>query len=405
MLGPRGLTLYQGFEQVAATACDYFRQWTFNEPLVFSAQTHQQLHRVQQLYLKCIRHYVSHYEDYQNLVPLTERIRELLHLLRDLPYRPGTYRTDFIITAEKEIKLIETTCRFALNGFFVSGFFNKLTQQYLEDRPQITRIDDYLPFFDDLMNYFGDFNHVCLLKGVDGRNETKIVVQVFEEAGFPVQIIHLEEIADNLSAFAQAAVIGELNHEEICRQPPAVIEAIITAQPLNDWRTVFLIHDKRFWGLLSHEPFQEAALNETERAELKPFLIPTYIHRLQPELFAQACAEKDAWIIKPSVLGKSEGVYAGCLTERDVWQHQFRPDNLDNLVLQPFMPQRRFPGTIGEATYHDYVAGTLLFFQDHYYGPGLFRASSHPVTNQGDDRKIAPLVTPEAASFPDEFVL
>jgi hypothetical protein len=42
-----------------------------------------------------------------------------------------------------------------------------------------------------------------------------------------------------------------------------------------------------------------------------------------------------------------------------------------------------------EVRTNDYVTGTLLFFQGGYFGPGMFRASSHPVINVGDDRKIA----------------
>lgn len=405
MLSARGSILYHGFTQVAAETCDIFRPWTYDAPMVFSAETNQRMHRVQQSFMKCVRHFVEQYDEYRDLMPVSDHVYDILTRCRRKPYRPGTYRTDFVIDINNRFKLIETTCRFALNGFFTSGIVNLLAGRFLAAHPHLALIDDYTPFYDHLMDYFGDFTHVCLLKGSDERNETKFLVPIFEKAGFPVKIIPADDVSKNLDLFDHAAVIGELDHIELCRQPLATIDAIIDANALNDLRTVFLIHDKRFYALLSHEPFLQAALSAAELEEFRPYLISTYTRHMQPDIVESARTEKERWIIKPNVLGKSIDVFAGCVTDQGVWDSLFTDDRLDTMVVQEFIPQRKFTGSIGAQHYNDYAVGTLLFFEDRYFGPGIVRASSHPVTNKVDDRKIAPIVTAESSSLSEAIVL
>jgi hypothetical protein len=399
-----GSVLYHGFLPVAASACDYFRPWTYDAPLVISRDTNDRLRRVQQLYMRCVRHFVEHFDRYRPLMPVSDRVLQILERVR-YPYRLGTYRTDFVIDQRNAIKLIETTCRFALNGYFTSGFFHQIAHRLQADRPDVAWVDDYTPFYSALMDYFGPFDHVCLMKGADGRNETQYVVQVFESAGFPVHVIPSAEVAAHLHLFEGAAVIGELDHDELCGQPDATIDAIIAARPLNDLRTVFLLHDKRFFAVLHHDGFLHDALGDAGARELAPYLVPTYTKLLRPDVWARARGEKDRWILKPSVLGKSIDVYAGCVTDEAEWQALFDSGRADSMVLQSWVEQRRFRGTIGDEQRDDYVAGTLLFFDEGYFGPGLFRASSHPVTNKADDRKIAPLVTADVGAFDPAAVL
>lgn len=392
--------LDNGFCQVAAGASDYFRPWTYDCPLVLRRGTNDRLRRIQQLYLKCIRRFVEHYERYRDLMPVADRVAEILTLCRGKPYRPGTYRTDFVIDETNRPRLIETTCRFAMNGYFTSGFFvRNLLDRALAGRPPLQRTDDYTPFFDRFMEYFGAFDRVCLLKGGDDRNDTKYVVSVFEKAGFHVQVIPAKEVPAHARCFENAAVIGELSHEEICDLPTDTIAAIVAANSLNDLRTVFLIHDKRFFALLHHDAFMNEALTPAERDELRPSLVPTYTKRLNPELWPRARDDKDRWIVKPYNKGKSIDVFAGSVTDADAWRALFDSGRADDMVLQEFIRQRRFRGNIGDRTYHDYIVGTLLFFEDGYFGPGLCRASSHPVTNKVDDRKVAPLVTDDVEAF------
>ncbi|HOW98236.1 MAG TPA: hypothetical protein PK634_10655 [Kiritimatiellia bacterium] len=405
-LSPRGQALFDGFQKVAPGAADYFRPWTFDVPLAIRKETSDRLRRVQQLYLKCIRRFAEHYDRYRDLMPVPDRVTEILALCRRKPYRPGTYRTDFVIDESNRARLIETTCRFAMNGYFTSGFFvHNLADRWLAGRPAIRKIDEYTAFYERYMDSFGPFDHVCLLKGADERNDTKFVIPVFEAAGFPVRIIRTAEVPARAGEFAGAAVLGELSHEELCGLPTETIKAIIDADSMNDLRTVFLFHDKRFFALLYHDAFAREALTAAELDELRACVVPTYTKRLNPELWPRARDDKDRWIIKPHNMGKSIDVHAGCVTDPAEWRALFDSGRADRMVLQEYVPQRRFRGTIGDKACHDYVVGTLLFFEDGYFGPGLCRASSFPVTNKVDDRKVAPLVTDDLSAFEADNVI
>ena len=401
-----GAALYGGFADVARGAAEYFRPWTYDVPLAIRKETNDRLARIQQLFHRCVRHLAEHYDRYLGLMPVSDRVADILALSRSKPYRPGTYRTDFIVDETNQIRLIETTCRFAMNGYFTSGFFiHDLADRYLAGRPEIRKIDAYTPFYDRFMEYFRPFDHVCLLKGADDRNDTKFVIPVFEKAGFPVRVIPAADVPARTTEFRGAAVLGELSHDEICALPTETVEAIVAADSMNDLRTVFLIHDKRFFALLTHAAFLNNALAPAEIEEIRPFLIPTYAKALDPEIWRQARADKDRWILKPFNVGKSIDVFAGPLTDAAEWQALFDTGRADRMVLQEYVPQRRFRGTIGGQAYRDCAAGTLLFFEEGYFGPGLFRASSYPVTNKVDDRKIAPLVTPDADRFEPDNVI
>ena len=401
-----GAGLFKGFAEVARDAAEYFRPWTYDVPLAIRQETNSRLARIQQLFHRCVRHLAEHYDRYRNLMPTSDRVAEILALSRSKPYRPGTYRTDFIVDETNQIRLIETTCRFAMNGYFTSGFFvHNLADRYLAGRPDVRKLDAYTPFYDRFMEHFGPFDHVCLLKGADDRNDTKFVIPVFEKAGIPVHVVPAAEVPARTAEFGGAAVLGELSHDEICALPTETVAAIVAADSMNDLRTVFLIHDKRFFALLTHAAFMNEALAPAEIAELRPFLVPTYAKNLAPEIWRQARADKDRWILKPFNVGKSIDVFAGPLTDAAEWTALFDSGRADRMVLQEYVPQRRFRGTIGGQAYRDYAAGTLLFFEDGYFGPGLFRASSYPVTNKVDDRKIAPLVTPDADRFEPDNVI
>ena len=403
----RGDALRRAFLQLSPGAREHFRPWTYDVPLAIRPETHARLRRVQQLYLKCIRHFAERYLDrYRDLMPVSNRVAEILALCRRRPYRPGAYRTDFIVGLDNRIRLIETTCRFALNGFFRAGTYAQLAQEHVRAHPGIRFLDPHAPFFDALMEYFGPFERVCVLLGWNtAKNESKLFMPVFEAAGVPVEKIPAAEVPSSTHLFEKAAVIGELSHEELCALPAETVEAMVGSNLLNDLRTVFLIHDKRFFALLHRDEFMENALTAEEREAFRPYLIPTYTRHLNPEIWPAARNHKDRWIIKPFNNGMSIDVFAGPLTSAADWEALFDSGRADAMVLQEYVPQRKFRGTVAGMPREDYAASTLLFFEDGYYGTGVFRASSHPVTNQGDDRKIAPLVTPDVDQFESDNVL
>jgi hypothetical protein len=396
--------LYQAFLEQAKMAVPYFRQYTYDQPMVVTLATNDTMRFMQKAMYKAIRHFVDHFGEYRHLMPVSDRVAEILALCRDVRYKTGTYRTDFLIDEHRQIKLIEITCRFALNGLLRAGFLHQMIDDMLHDKPPIDKINQYDPFFESLAVYFGAFSHVCLLKN-DSYNEGRYLTPLFERVGYPVHIIEYSDIPQSVHLFTGAAVIGQLTQEELCALPNSTLERIIHSNLLNDLRTVFLIHDKRFFSVLGNDDFLNAAMSREEADRFRSHLVPTWAWHERRDLWSQAQRDKEHWIIKPRAEGRGIGVKAGCLTDEAEWLASFSQPDAADLTLQPYLQQSMFRGTVGDEMRHDYVVGTLLFFEDHFFGPGVFRASSTQITNQGDTRRLAHIVTDDTRFFDRGMVI
>ena len=169
------------------------------------------------------------------------------------------------------------------------------------------------------------------------------------------------------------------------------IKAMVDREMISDFRNVFLLHDKRFMKLWFEDSFTGGCLTTDEATFLRSHAIPTW-DCSDPEatdILKDALSDKDSYILKPYRLGKSEGVKAGVLTSQTEWESL----DTSGMILQPFIPQRTFRTKWEGQVFDDYMCGMMLCVDDRFFGSGLFRASSLPVTNVGDDRKACPLLT------------
>jgi hypothetical protein len=178
------------------------------------------------------------------------------------------------------------------------------------------------------------------------------------------------------------------------------LRQLAQADCLNPLSTVILLHDKRFLAVLWDDAFREAALGKEDSDFVARFLIPTYTRKQAANIWEDAYRKKDGYILKPQLLGKSEGIVPGPLvTERD-WKACFDSKQIESMVLQPFVTQRRFHASIDGKSFQDYGTGMLLCLEDELQGLGQFRMSSCEVINYvADDRKMVPWITDEHESY------
>jgi hypothetical protein len=223
-------------------------------------------------------------------------------------------------------------------------------------------------------------------------NDFNLYSQIFPKANMDFRVIEQDELDDKMDWTEGACVISELNQKEIKSLKNSHIDALTASGVHNDFRNIFLTHDKRFLKLLTDPVFLDAALSAEEQKIVSTFTIPTYILPVDNAFFEEAYAHKDHWILKPHLLGKGEGIVAGQTVSEERWKKLFDTEQIQNMVLQPMIEQPIFAGTIGKEIRNDYVVGTLLYFDNEYYGPGVYRTSSFCVTNQGDHRKRAQVV-------------
>jgi hypothetical protein len=340
-----------------------------------------------------ITHFVNRYDDYEHLMPVDNEIREVLKICSRRPYTVGTYRTDFVYDKEGQAKIIEITCRMSLNGIFQSAIFNSLSQKFGEKAHINQSRDVYQSIFDHLLSYTKSSKSIFVLQGADNKNESRIFVNIFEQAGYMVHEISYKDLSLHLSNIEEALIISELSFQEILSIPKKELEVLSRSNVINDFRTVFLIHDKRFFSVIGNDAFRASVLNKSEEGLFKKFYIPTYCYGESVELWEDAKINKSDWIIKHKALGKSVEIYAGIVTKQEEWEQLFEAENREDLVLQHWIPQRTRRGTIENINYEHYIAGTLLYFDNYFFGLGEFRTSSFPVINKTDHRKAFSFVT------------
>jgi len=388
----RGINIQKGFNAIKDENINYFKTYTYNAPIVLSMERAEEIRKLGLIIYKTIKYMLDNYHQYLHIMPREKRDLQILEICDKYPYRIGTYRTDFVIDRLNNIKIIEMTTRQPLNGYFTSGFFREIALEQAEKLKIQGIVDMYLPFFGYLESYIGDAMHICVIRGNEKLEEIKIYPSIFENAGIKCHIISIEELPKKLGLLEGAWVIEELSFKEIRTFPLEIIEALAQCRLHNAIKALLFTHDKRFFYVLNHSGFLKDALESHEIELIKKYIIPTFVYGDNPEEWEKAFKNKDEYILKHQIKGKSVNVYVGCLTDDVSWKKLFEHATLEQMVLQPFVKQKRFQGFIGSEQRNDYAAGTLLYFNQEFFGPGLYRTSCLPVSGLGDFRKIAQLV-------------
>ena len=341
-----------------------------------------------------------------SLLPLGERELEILDLQSRYPFRAGTWRPDYIVTRSGELKLCEITSRFFAHGIFLSVFAEYAADRFMARFPGRERESRYAELMEDMRALPDGRKRIYVLKSADRTSEIRLYKRFYERDGCSVELVEAPEVEARRAEWAREGtfVISALNQRDLLGFGTDTLRAMMDAGMVSDFRNIFLIHDKRFMRLWFDDAFTGRCLSPAETDFLRAHAIPTYdcADPAAAAVLEDARTNKDAYLLKPCRLGKSEGVHAGVLEQKFRWRRLWRR-GLDGMILQPFLEQRTFPTVWEGKSFDDYLCGMMLCVDDRYYDSGLFRTSSLPVTNVGDDRKACPLHTddPELLAFCD----
>lgn len=166
--------------------------------------------------------------------------------------------------------------------------------------------------------------------------------------------------------------ILELHQDEILNIPENILNSMVkSCKLLNDLRTIFLIHDKKFLHLLSRDDILFDYMNINNHKIIRKHRINTYLSNQILNDYSEIENNKDRWLLKPAFLGKCKGIILGKNINQEKWTHKMK--NLkQNFVIQQYIKQKVF-SLKDLKNYH--LVGTLLCFNDMFYCPGIFRAS------------------------------
>ena len=369
-------------------------QWYFDDPILIGKDFQEQFDLVSRCMARLVRFFAENAETWAGRYGLDANARRVLSFWKDVPYNPGTYRTDFVFSESRIIRLIEVTCRFALNGYTVFAQQDIIARKSPAGQAaRASWLDEPTGFFSFLAKAMGAERDIIVLTGADLRNESRFLERAFKGTEFTFSRLPLTEIPKNLDRVETAFVYSELSLEELGTLPDAVLDVLARRRIINDPRTSFFVHDKAFFAFI-YDPDLLASLLGKDAALFRRHILPCYLRTAESaEIWEQAKSQRTSWILKHRTQGKSQEIYAGVMHNDLQWQRLFEGSFLDNFVLQKFEPQKRFSGLQAAQPLSHYVAGTLLLADGRSFGPGEFRTCENPVSNTGEFRKISCLLT------------
>ena len=341
------MTLKESVKKFVDDRKEYYKQWMFEEPIIISKSHNDKLIRVQKIMYKLIYEFVTNYDDYKHLMPIPTKVEQIISVFNKKKYKIGTYRTDFVYDENKQVKLIEITCRFALNGMFLSQLINNVALDFYNKNKSTFDIQDlYKPIYNLFDGYLKDVKSIYILKGEDVTNESKIYKDIFERVGYKINEVNYKCVEEHIDSMKDAWVISELSFDEITSFSIETIKKLMPLNIINDFRTIFLIHDKRFFSVLGKKELLENVLTPEEILFFNDFYIPTYTSIEEDNIWESAKNDKDNWILKHRSLGKSQKIFAGIVAEKEEWENLFLEKEKKNMVLQKWISQKKIKGEI-----------------------------------------------------------
>lgn len=383
----------------------YYRSWMHDVPMIVSKERNEELRKLSEILYKACRFYAYHYREYLDMIPYDDKTLEILSYIENKPFKAGTYRPDYLICADNQLRLCEITSRFFGNGYFLS-FFTEYAAKVFSAKAGANPENTY---FEDLLSYLASLmkgkDRLVVLKSADKSDSIKLYVPFYQALGMETIILEADEVESNLHLLNGAFTVSALNQKDLLSYSIETLYALADAETVNDFRSVFLLHDKRFFALFSDDDFLLKCLTPPEATFLRDHTVTTYLYGCSEDIWEDAKKNKDQYILKHHCLGKSESVYAGAMTSKANWDRLFDSGDICHMILQPFMDQKRFFTVYNGQMIEDYVSGTILTVDDRYFGTGMFRSSKSPVINITDARKIAQLTTSQADKFPHAHIL
>ncbi len=152
---------------------------------------------------------------------------------------------------------------------------------------------------------------------------------------------------------------------------------------MNDFRTIFIGHDKRLLTILSRDDILSDYLSPEYHKIIKKHriysVLPKYLKdKKDASLNENIFLNKNNWLLKPCLLGKGKGIIFGKdLNNNDEWMSLIEKtlsDNQSQFIFQQYVNQEKFRYFDVEEN-HQNIVGTLLCFNDSFLGPGIFRTS------------------------------
>jgi hypothetical protein len=385
--------LEKSFLNIAYQELDAHIEHYYSSPFFVTAESLSVINKIHYLLHRVICHTVLNFNEYSKLLPMDDNTRRVLALMDGKTYKPGAYRPDFLITPENKIKICEINARFPINGYLYSAINEVNISGYLDNNFAFSNLNLFNKFINQLMLHFGCIDDIVIIKGQEKGLDIHFLIKIMALAGKKCEIIEYADIKKNYSRISKSAVILELNQQELLALDNETINLFAESNVLNDLRTIFIVHDKRFLSLLSNPEVYSNLLGVDDAIYLADHVVSTYQYINSPDKWDAAKNNKNEWLLKHSLLGKGESMYVGKEISQDEWLAIMGSDNIHKMILQPFVNQKSF--NLPDANTAQTIVGLIMCINDCCLGPGLFRGSDDVIVNfsRRGGKFLAPVVS------------
>lgn len=378
----------------------------YDEPCAVTYKRFEELTKFQHLLYKCLKFFLPRFDQYEHIITYSEVAKKIVRYYDLDNVNIGFYRPDFLMDKHGGIKICELNCR-----YYETYWGHGISEYIMEQRNRCKnnynnkRIIEHV--MDATYNWLdGIEKDLVVLKGKDREGDIRFFRPYFQKVGTRLHYVYPDTLEENLALLETYPVFSLFSQMELEALSDQSLLAITKSNCLNPLTTVFLFHDKRFLAVLWNDSFREEALGFEDAAFMKRFLIPSYSYEKDSPIWQQAHNNKDQFILKPYLLGKSEGIIPGLLVTDAEWKKAFESDDIHKMMLQEFIDQKLFKASIDGKKFTDFGTGILLCLEDELHGLGQFRMSSCEVINYTkDDRKMAPWIVEDPKDYPGKYFL
>jgi hypothetical protein len=313
-------------------------------------------------------------------IPLSQKIAEVFSATTK-PYRPGSLRVDFLLDQNGDLRICEINARFPTNGYLLSFFL-----QQPEVCQHITSNEDLEPLkYNSPLDLFCPAGDLSIIRGREKGLDIHMLPEIVEARGGKVSQIPFHTLTDPAQGAAllrkiDSRVILELHQDELTALPVNVLKELHRLDTINDLRTIFCVHDKRFLNLLGNTDFLRRYVDSADAQFLAQHIAKTIPLSDRKQVMA-TLSEAKKWVLKPCALGKGEGIKFGADCTLTQWQELLNQHTGSPYVLQEKINAATLslPALTDNASDQFHLVGTLMGFDQGLLAPGIFRAATVPI--------------------------
>lgn len=372
-------------------------------PLLVEKRDDKEYFKFYETLMSIIRGIVLNYKndkEVQKIISVSDKALELLDCCKNScrDYEMGTLRADFLIDKNKNFKMNEINARFPFNGYFISYHINESLGLGDLKRDGIFELETIKEIPNSFERIFGN---TLVIKDSEPDWDIKLYWEYANSKGKRFFKINPKSLKVKEKRFfgdkSLEAIVLELKQREILADfNKKCVIALQNYPHLNDLRSVLIAHDKRLLAVLFNKKLLKRYSGEEERKIIEPYLIETYALNNETDMKEKFIRDKDEWVLKHALKGKSKELYIGAELSKEEWAKTCEEAKNGPFVFQKKVEEYNFSVYFPHLKHFKLpLFGMLLGIDGKYISQGMYRGQAYDPTGLWDGHVSLPCAIKE----------